>query len=111
VSYSVSKIDISKTTHEKHWQHQTARSEKFLPVGSLPQVTEEFAELLKQGHMEDLPSCSLAEALEKQDLFINSVLAQMGRSLMWQLLRQGLTTERGLFLNLKNFRSQPLAVG
>ncbi|TRW23665.1 PRTRC system ThiF family protein [Flavobacterium zepuense] len=86
-------------------------SEKFLPVGSLPQVTNEFAELLTQGDTEDLPSCSLAEALEKQDLFINSVLAQMGCSLLWQLLRQGLTTERGFFLNLGNFRSQPLAVG
>ncbi len=87
------------------------KSEKFLPVGSLPQVTQEFAELLRQGDTEDLPSCSLAEALEKQDLFINSVLAQMGCSLLWQLLRQGLTTERGFFLNLNNFRSQPLAVG
>lgn len=86
-------------------------SEKFIPVGSLPQVTEEFAELLRQGDTEDLPSCSLAEALEKQDLFINSVLAQMGCSLLWQLFRQGVTTERGFFLNLGNFRSQPLAVG
>ncbi len=86
-------------------------SEKFTPVGSLPQVTQEFGELLTQGDTEELPSCSLAEALEKQDLFINSVLAQMGCSLLWQLLRQGLTTERGFFLNLGNFRSQPLAVG
>ncbi|MEL1243887.1 PRTRC system ThiF family protein [Flavobacterium sp. DGU11] len=86
-------------------------SEKFIPVGSLPQLTEEFAELLRQGDTEDLPSCSLAEALEKQDLFINSVLAQMGCSLLWQLFRQGFTTERGFFLNLGNFRSQPLAVG
>ncbi|MEE1897028.1 PRTRC system ThiF family protein [Flavobacterium rakeshii] len=85
--------------------------EKFTPVGSLPQVTQEFAELLRQGDTENLPSCSLAEALEKQDLFINSVLAQMGCSLLWQLLRQGLTTERGFFVNLGNFRSQPLAVG
>lgn len=86
-------------------------SEKFIPVGSLPQITREFAELLKKGDSEDLPSCSLAEALEKQDLFINSVLAQMGCSLLWQLLRQGLTLERGFFLNLGNFRSQPLTVG
>lgn len=86
-------------------------SEKFTTMGSLPQVTQEFAELLAQGDTEDLPSCSLAEALEKQDLFINSVLSQMGCSLLWQLLRQGLTTERGFFLNLGNFRSQPLAVG
>ncbi len=87
------------------------KSEKFTPVGSLPQVTQEFAELLRQGDTENLPSCSLAEALEKQDLFINSVLAQMGCSLLWQLFRQGFTTERGFFLNLGNFRSQPLAVG
>lgn len=86
-------------------------SEKFTPVGSLPQVTKEFAELLTQGDTEDLLSCSLAEALEKQDLFINSVLAQMGCSLLWQLFRQGFTTERGFFVNLGNFRSQPLAVG
>jgi PRTRC genetic system ThiF family protein len=86
-------------------------SEKFLPVGSLPKVTEEFGELLLQGDSIDLPSCSLAEALEKQDLYINSVLAQMGCSLLWQLFRQGLTTERGFFINLQNFRSQPLTVG
>lgn len=86
-------------------------SERFTPVGSLPQVTDEFAELLRQGDTKDLPSCSLAEALEKQDLYINSVLAQMGCSLLWQLFRQGLTTERGIFLNLNNFRSQPLSVG
>jgi len=86
-------------------------SEKFLPVGNLPQVTAEYAELLMQGDTEDLPSCSLAEALEKQDLFINSALAQMGCSLLWQLFRKGLTLERGFFLNLENFRSQPLAVG
>lgn len=83
-------------------------SEKFLPVGSLPLVTEEFAELLAKGDSEDLPSCSLAEALEKQDLFINSVLAQMGCSLLWQLFRNGLILQRGLFLNLGDFRAAPL---
>jgi len=86
-------------------------SAKFIPVGSLPQVTEEFAGLLSNVEDEGTPSCSLAEALDKQDLFINSVLAQMGCSLLWQCFRQGLTTQRGVFLNLANFRSQPLAVG
>jgi PRTRC genetic system ThiF family protein len=86
-------------------------SEKFLPVASLPRVTEEFMELLMRNDEADTPSCSLAESLEKQDLYINSVLAQLGCSLLWQFLRQGLTTHRGVFLNLKDFRSQPLAVG
>jgi PRTRC genetic system ThiF family protein len=85
-------------------------SEKFLPVGSLPQVTKEFGELLTQGDTEDLPSCSLAEALEKQDLFINSLLAQMGCSLLWQLFRKGFTEQRGVFVNLGDFRTIALPI-
>ena len=84
-------------------------SEKYETVENLPYVTEEFGELLKQSEQEDdTPSCSLAEALEKQDLFINSTLAQMGSSLLWNLFRNGLTENRGFFLNLKNFQSQPI---
>ncbi|SIT96131.1 PRTRC system ThiF family protein [Epilithonimonas bovis DSM 19482] len=84
-------------------------SEKYETVENLPFVTEEFGELLKQSETEDdTPSCSLAEALEKQDLFINSVLAQMGSSLLWNLFRNGMTENRGFFLNLKSFQSQPI---
>lgn len=84
-------------------------SEKYETVENLPFVTEEFGELLTKSETEDdTPSCSLAEALEKQDLFINSTLAQMGSSLLWNLFRNGLTENRGFFLNLKNFNSQSL---
>lgn len=86
-------------------------SEKYETVASLPFITEEFGELLKQSEQQDdTPSCSLAEALEKQDLFINSALAQIGCSLLWQLFRYGMTENRGFFLNLKNFRSHPLKI-
>lgn len=86
-------------------------SEKYETVASLPFVTEEFGELLKQSEQQDdTPSCSLAEALEKQELFINSALAQMGCSLLWSLFRYGMTQYRGFFLNLKDFRSQPIPV-
>lgn len=86
-------------------------SEKYETVANLPFVTEEFGELLKQSEQEDdTPSCSLAEALEKQDLYINSTLAQMGCSLLWNLFRNGLTEYRGFFLNLKNLHSQPIRV-
>jgi len=84
------------------------KSGQFETVESLPFVTEEFAELLRQPDSDDLPSCSLAEALEKQDLFINSALAQMGCSLLWQLFRNGYTLQRGFFLNLADFRAAPL---
>lgn len=83
--------------------------EKYETRSNLPFVTEEFGELLQQSETEDdTPSCSLAEALEKQDLYINSTLAQMGCSLLFGLFRDGLTENRGFFLNLKNFHSQPI---
>lgn len=85
-------------------------SEKFETVDSLPFITDEFAALLVQSDGDEQPSCSLAEALEKQDLFINSALAQAGCSLLWQLFRNGLTTQRGCFLNLGEFRAAPLLV-
>ena len=45
-------------------------SEKYKTVENLPFITEEFGDLLKVSELEDdTPSCSLAEALEKQDLF------------------------------------------
>ncbi|MGO3807335.1 MAG: PRTRC system ThiF family protein [Sphingobacterium sp.] len=87
------------------------QSEKYETVASLPMVTDEFGELLKQSEQtDDTPSCSLAEALEKQDLYINATLAQMGCSLLWSMFRYGMTENRGFFLNLKNFQTQPLKV-
>lgn len=87
------------------------QSEKFETVASLPMVTDEFGELLKQSEEKDnTPSCSLAEALQKQDLFINSSLTQMGCSLLWSLFRNGMTPYRGFFHNLKDFRTHPIKV-
>jgi PRTRC genetic system ThiF family protein len=84
-------------------------SEKFEVVDSLPFVTEEFGELLRQSESDgDAPSCSLAEALEKQDLFVNSTLAHLGCSLLWKMFREGFITNRGLFLNLGDSRATPL---
>lgn len=85
-------------------------SKKFIPVDSLPFITDEFKSLLEQSGNDDTPSCSLAEALTKQDLFINSALANLGASLLWSLFREGMITNRGFFLNLKEFRTQPLKV-
>lgn len=87
-------------------------SKKFKTIASLPAVTKGFRELLMQSEQkDDTPSCSLAEALQRQDLFINSTLANLGASLLWQMFSQGMLFNRGLFLNLKDFRTQPLKVG
>ena len=91
--------------------HKQPESKKYAPVGNLPFVTETFKELLETADAADnTPSCSLAEALSKQDLFINSTLANMGSSLLWQLCKEGLLFNRGFFMNLHDFRTQPLKV-
>lgn len=90
---------------------QQPKSEKYETVASLPLVTEEYGDLLKQSEeQDDTPSCSLAEALEKQDLFINSSLVQMGCSLLWSLFRNGMTPYRGFFHNLKDFTTHSIKV-
>ncbi|WP_259065870.1 PRTRC system ThiF family protein [Mucilaginibacter sp. X4EP1] len=86
-------------------------SKKFNVVDSLPLVTNEFRDLLEHSESTDnTPSCSLADALGKQDLFINSALANLGASLLWQIFREGMLFNRGFFLNLKEFRTTPLKV-
>ncbi|WP_374175269.1 PRTRC system ThiF family protein [Flavobacterium tructae] len=90
---------------------QQPNSNLYRTISNLPMVTDEFKELLEAQTDNNEPSCSLAEALEKQDLFINSTLANMGASLLWKLFREGMTSHRGFFLNLANFRSEPIAVG
>ncbi len=86
-------------------------SRKFEVVSRLPLVTDEFKELLQSSEKGDrTPSCSLAEALTQQDLFINSALANLGASLLWQMFSEGMLFNRGFFLNLKDFRAQPIKV-
>ncbi|HZY36635.1 MAG TPA: PRTRC system ThiF family protein [Mucilaginibacter sp.] len=86
-------------------------SDLYRPVGNLPFITEMFRDQLEQADQtDDTPSCSLAEALTKQDLFVNSAVANLGASLLWQLFREGMLFNRGLFLNLKTFITQPLKV-
>ena len=79
-------------------------SEKFETVESLRFIRDEFGDLLKVSEsQDDTPSCSLAEALEKQDLYTNSKIAQMVTSVLWSLFRNGFIESKGFFLNLKTF--------
>lgn len=84
-------------------------SEKFETVGSLPFITDMggYDNLTDE---ESGPSCSLAEALHSQDLFINSILSQHGIHLLWRMLRHGMTEYRGLYLNLDRVSMNPIGV-
>lgn len=87
-------------------------SKKFKTVDTLPSIIEEYGNVMQTSEQDDdTPSCSLAESLAKQDLFINSTIANLGASLLWNLLKTGMTENRGFFLNLQNFKSQAITVG
>ena len=86
-------------------------SQKFVTVGHLPSLVPDYRQMLADvGEQDDQPSCSLAEALNKQDLFINSVLANLGASFLWQMLRIGIIENRGFFLNLGRFCSKQILI-
>lgn len=75
-------------------------------VGRLKCVDELF-DLSKVDDADSGPSCSLAEALKKQDLFINSTLAQIGCNILWKLF-SGSIDMQGAFLNLKTMNVNPI---
>lgn len=56
------------------------------------------------------PSCSLAEALSRQDLFINSTLAQLGCDILWKMFRHGMIDHCGLYLNIDTMKVNPIMV-
>lgn len=84
-------------------------SQLYETVGSLKVITR----LVKYARVKEEdsgPSCSLAEALEKQDLFINSTLAQLGCGILWKMFRKGLIEHHGVFLNLETMKVNPIMV-
>lgn len=78
-------------------------------IGKLPTVTELF-DLSKVDEKKSGPSCSLAEALRKQDLFINSTLSNVGMALLWKMFTKGVLDVQGAFLNLESMRLNPIRV-
>lgn len=77
----------------------------------LPCVADLFPEIIDTSTPEDdSPSCSLADALEKQDLMVNQIVVTHALELLWQLLRDGEIAVHGFFFDAKAFRVQPMKV-
>ena len=79
----------------------------------LPHVGEMFPELIdsvRDRIEDDTPSCSLAEALEKQSLFINPAVSLFASNLMWQLFTMGEIEHHGAYVNLDSMSVMPMAI-
>jgi PRTRC genetic system ThiF family protein len=57
-----------------------------------------------------IPSCSALEALERQEPFVNQVLAYHALGLLTQLFRYGRLEHHGAFVNVRESRVQPLCI-
>lgn len=77
--------------------------------GYLKCITEMF-DLTNVNESDSGPSCSLAEALSKQDLFVNSTLAQIGMAVMWKMFKSCVIDTHGVFLNLDTMKVNPIKI-
>ncbi|WP_413169746.1 hypothetical protein [Burkholderia latens] len=59
---------------------------------------------------DDTPSCSLAEAPGRQELFINQAVVTQGLTILWEFFRHARLTWCGAFVNLKTGNVRPIAV-
>lgn len=74
-------------------------------------VTELFPSIMDTSQGEGpLPSCSAAEALERQEPFINNVLATSALAMLSRLLRYGTLDHHGAFYNAATGRAVPLPI-
>mgnify|MGYP003384325545 CR=1 FL=1 len=78
----------------------------------LPHAGDLYPEMLDASldASDDIPSCSLAEALEKQSLFINTEVVTSAANLLFEFFRHGSISFHGNFFNLKTGKKMPLMV-
>lgn len=70
----------------------------------LPHPYDLLPELVAEGDEDDAPSCSLAEALERQELFVNDDVTRAAAQILWQLLRHGSVAWHAAFVNSSSGR-------
>jgi PRTRC genetic system ThiF family protein len=74
------------------------------PYALLPELVNPTAQ------QDDAPSCGLAEALERQELFINQAIVTPALSILWEFFRHGQLSWHGAFVNLRTGSMRPLLV-
>ncbi len=79
------------------------------PRYKLPTFVDENPDAAKMEAVDDTPSCSLAEALAKQDLFVNTFLSNLAAKLFYEMLMaEESINYRGVYMNLDNLNIQKI---
>ncbi|MBK8168555.1 MAG: PRTRC system ThiF family protein [bacterium] len=76
-----------------HWRAEGGES-------WVPNVFQLYPELAAMGDAHRAPSCSAAEALARQWLPVNRVVADVALTLLWRLFREGRLDQHGAFVDL-----------
>ncbi|WP_269501057.1 PRTRC system ThiF family protein [Burkholderia sp. IMCC1007] len=84
--------------------HEGCGAQLRWPYDVLPELVDEWAP------EDNTPSCGLAEALERQELFINQAIVTPALGILWEFFRHGRLTWCGAFVNLKTGHVRPLPV-
>lgn len=80
-------------------------------IGHLPTILDLYPDLKKtEKSVGQGPSCSVAQALEKQDLFVNTAVSTFALDLLWKAFRQGYIEYHGCYINLDTFKVTPMAI-
>ena len=74
----------------------------------LPHFFEEFPDIKDTD--DDGPSCSAWESLNKQDLFINKIIATYATHMLWQLLVDFIIDYRGMYINLETMKVSKIPI-
>ncbi len=80
-------------------------------VPELPTIIDRYPNInsndnqSKQGH-----SCSYASKFEEQDLCINDCLSAQAYAILWKMFTVGVIRQAGFFINLDNFKSNPISL-
>jgi PRTRC genetic system ThiF family protein len=81
--------------------------------GRLPTVADLFPEIVTPllDRKDDLPACSAVESLDRQEPFVNQVLAYQSLAMLARLFRHRELTYHAGFISLANGRIAPLVIG
>lgn len=85
-------------------------SSTFETADRLPCVTDLFPNLEDMDETDDTPSCSVRDALLKQDLFTNSILADLGCNMLWNLFKNYYIERHGFFANIEEGITSPVMI-
>jgi PRTRC genetic system ThiF family protein len=108
---TLSSMDLLVGTTTASAISQGKGKEEIKPFPRLPTVVDLYPDLLDPTIEEDdAPSCSLAESLEKQDLFVNDHISRWALHLLWTLFRKGAIEHHGYMINLADGIVNPIPV-